>query len=419
MKRLAALTLVCVLWCAPAWASFYSYKTVTINHTQAGATDSTDFPLVINVTDAALKTAANGGYVLNANGYDIRPFSNRALTSALTYELVVYTATTGALEMHVKIPTLSHTADTVFYLAFGDASLTTNGSSTSTWDTYFKGVYHLKDGTTLSGVDATVNAATGTLTGTPTASAGVVDGAGTFNGSSQYVTMGDVTNFDFLTADFTVSGWVNPATSNTRDMIQSKDGSTRGWILILNSNSGGTNVAGQVAFSWSTDGVKFTNLDSASGLVSTVTWTYLSVSRSGGSMLLYKNGVSQTFTKTGTGAITDSIRDTNAAYELARRAIGGSFFDYFNGSLDEQRISSGIARSVDWELATYNSQKPSSTFLTFGVRQPVNTAFFLLFSAWRQVEALAFGGARIWADTLNGSRSRQELCQLYLFRYTS
>src|ERR1035437_6125962 len=103
--------------------AFSWLKSLTLDHTQAGTADSTDWPLTIWVTDADLKTVGNSGYVQNANGYDIRPYSGSGLSSALTFELVSYNASTGAVEMHVKVPTLSHTADTVIYLGFGDATI--------------------------------------------------------------------------------------------------------------------------------------------------------------------------------------------------------------------------------------------------------------------------------------------------------
>src|SRR6185436_5508529 len=133
--------------------SFAYYKTATLDHTQAGVGNSTNWPLTINVTDADFKTVGNGGFVQNANGYDIRPYSDSALTTPLTFELVNFNAATGALEMHVKIPTLSVSVDTVIYIAFGDSGISTDGSSSSTWDSNFKMIQHLPNGSSLSAND--------------------------------------------------------------------------------------------------------------------------------------------------------------------------------------------------------------------------------------------------------------------------
>ena len=46
-------------------------RTITINHTLCGGSDSSNFPVLISITDPSLKTIANGGHVHNSNGYDI------------------------------------------------------------------------------------------------------------------------------------------------------------------------------------------------------------------------------------------------------------------------------------------------------------------------------------------------------------
>ena len=55
------------------WVSGYAYrKEITIDaDAVSGASDHTDFPVLVSVTDADLATTANGGDVENANGYDI------------------------------------------------------------------------------------------------------------------------------------------------------------------------------------------------------------------------------------------------------------------------------------------------------------------------------------------------------------
>jgi hypothetical protein len=52
---------------------------------------------------------------------------------------------------HVKIPTVSHTSDTVFYVCYGNASITTDQSTpTSVWDSDFLSVFHLPNGGSLT-----------------------------------------------------------------------------------------------------------------------------------------------------------------------------------------------------------------------------------------------------------------------------
>ena len=102
-----------------------SKRAITIDYTKCGTADSTNFPVLVSFTNASLKTKANGGKVENSNGYDIQFFSDIGLTSKLSWEVEKYDATTGEIRAWVKIPTISHTANTVFYIAYGDSSIST------------------------------------------------------------------------------------------------------------------------------------------------------------------------------------------------------------------------------------------------------------------------------------------------------
>src|ERR1700747_1327387 len=151
----------------------YSYsRAITIDHTKVPNTDQTNFPVLISNTYSYLATTANGGNVTNANGYDITFTSDAAGTSPLAYEQESYSASTGKVSYWVKVPTLSHTTDTVIYMFYGNSSVTTDQSNkTAVWDSNYAGVWHLPNGSTLSASDTTSNANNGTITGA-TATAG-------------------------------------------------------------------------------------------------------------------------------------------------------------------------------------------------------------------------------------------------------
>src|SRR5262249_19814306 len=131
----------------------------------------TSFPAVINPTASRFKTT--GGHVTSPSGYDIRPFSDAALTQALTYQLVpgTYNSSTGTFEMWVQCTAVN---GGIIYLAYGDATITTDGSG-NPFDSDFKRVYHLADGSTLSATDTT-GTQNGTFVGSPTAGTGQIDG---------------------------------------------------------------------------------------------------------------------------------------------------------------------------------------------------------------------------------------------------
>src|SRR6516165_11780766 len=95
-------------------------------------------------TDNRFKTVGNGGHVQNASGFDIRPYSDSSLTTALSYELVSgsYNASTGTFQIWVLIPSLSQ--GLVIYLAYEDSGLSTDGTNLSAvWSANgYKSVYH-------------------------------------------------------------------------------------------------------------------------------------------------------------------------------------------------------------------------------------------------------------------------------------
>ena len=62
---------------------------------------------LVSVTDPALKTVANGGHVVNANGYDIGFYADSGGLRNLKWEVEKYNGTTGNLIAWVKIPSVS------------------------------------------------------------------------------------------------------------------------------------------------------------------------------------------------------------------------------------------------------------------------------------------------------------------------
>ena len=111
----------------------YGYRRVlTINHTQVPNTDQTNFPYLFNTTDPLLATTAYNGHVASPNGYDIIFTSDAAGQNILNYEMEEYNPATGQVVAWVQIPLLSHTQDTVIYVWYGNASVTTLQTKPST-----------------------------------------------------------------------------------------------------------------------------------------------------------------------------------------------------------------------------------------------------------------------------------------------
>jgi hypothetical protein len=180
------------------------YRSITVDHTKVPSTQ-TDFPVLVSITDATLKTVVNGGHVQRSDGFDIG-FSDSAGIAPLKWEIERYNGSTGEVIAWVKIASLSSSADTVFYMRYGDSIITTDHSDpVNVWTNNFLAVYHLKDGTTLNVADSR-NVNNGTNHGA-TATAGKIDGAGSFvSASAQYVDCGAAMN---SSAAVTITAWVN------------------------------------------------------------------------------------------------------------------------------------------------------------------------------------------------------------------
>jgi hypothetical protein len=318
--------------------------------------------LVLNPT-SMLKTTANGGHTLNANGYDII-FVNGG-GSLLNFEMVghgssstTHSPTTGNVEFRVNIASLAE--GSVIYMCYGNAAITTyQGNDPATWNSAYKGVWHLNNiGATLSATDST-GYSNGTVTGA-TGGAGQLSGAGVFSGTLQYIDLGNTAALQSLTGDITVEAWVKPTDYSNYNGILAKWQSGTGCAAPFDSyiiaGSEAAN-AGKVRFQRGS-GSTCNNAVSNSA-IPTGTWTYVAISMSGTSVSFYKNGAAD-----GGGTISGTIGDSGRhAYIGTREDLGNGTM--FKGSLDEMKVSN-VARSANWILTNYRNESAPGSFYTVG-----------------------------------------------------
>jgi hypothetical protein len=357
----AVLSGVLLLAALPASAAFGYYSPISINASQVPSTQ-TDFPVLVSVTDARFKTVANSGHVQNASGFDIRPYSDSGLTTAITgYELERYNATTGEVVMWVKVASLS-SSTTPIYLAYGNSGISTDGSSTTTWSNSFLAVYHLKDGTTLSVADST-GSNNGTNAGA-TATTGQIDGGGGFvSASSQHISVPSGPN----PAAITLSCWVNATTlPNTYNSTinQGASGTDRTGIFV--KSNGKLYCIAQSSY----DGTGSHTLSTGTSYL-----LHLTYDNSGGGLIGYVNAASD-----GTAGAIGALATLGLAGEIGVQRSTST--RYWNGPMDEARIAS-VARSANWITTEYNNQSAPGTFETLGTEVAVagtgNSKFFMFF----------------------------------------
>lgn len=331
----------------------YNYcKTITTNPSYIyGSGSHTDFPFLVSITDNELKTTTNGGYVQNSNGYDI-VFTSADGSTIWSHELESYDASTGQVVAWVKIPSLSTSSATEFKMYFGNASVSTNQSSNSTWTSDYKAIYHFNS----SLADATSNNNNGSNNGSTNLNSGIIGKGRSFNGSSQYIVVNNSSSLNLSGNTFTVSAWAK-VTNVTVDAPFAVKGTTvnqEQYMLGVNTESGlpdsynmrTTTYNGH--YRYNTGGEpNFNQWDH-------VVMVYDGNLGSNPRMRLYVNGVLLSSENA-----NGNIKPTSGDLYIGKRP--GSDNRYYNGKLDEIRISDAV-KSGDWiKTEYYNQVNPAVT----------------------------------------------------------
>lgn len=176
--------------------AFSSIWSITIDHTQCGSADSTDFVILFSgIYDGTgglpdLRVTGSGGNVTQSDGDDINFAANSDMSGLLDWEIEKYAPATGEIVAHIRISTLTFASDLVIYLGFGDSGVTTfQGDVNGTWSSDFEIVSHLNS----SLADSTSHARTLTASGGSTnyVASKIDGGYKVTSPSSHYLTRSD------------------------------------------------------------------------------------------------------------------------------------------------------------------------------------------------------------------------------------
>lgn len=304
----------------------------------SGTIDLTNFPVLISLTDSDFIHNPGTG-VENVNGFDIA-FSAADGTTALDFELESYNSGTGELIAWVRFPSLSATNDTQFFIYYGDSGITTDQSTSDTWNSGYQLVMHMDGGATEN--DATSNANDGTENGTggiPTTTGRIGDGRDFERGDSDFISVPDDNSLD-ITSEITISFWYNPESTNAPDMVTkgtntSYEATFRGGPRMQFKKEGGSNLTADASFS-----------------LSTSTWYYFTYVQSTSGRAIFQNGV-----EINSDTNTNTFSTNSDALQISRSA------DAADGVIDEVRVSD-VDRSADWIATEYKNQLNPSTFIT-------------------------------------------------------
>ena len=159
----------------------------------------------------------------------------------------------------------------------------------------------------------------------PTNPFGMTAWSGYFDGTGDYLSVGDQSAFEFGSGNYTVECWWFATTSADQNLIGKWDGGGSEWILQWR-NAG--------YFRWAANGGVISD---ATISLSLNTWNHIAISKSGTSLRIFVNGI-----QTNTTATEGTISATSASLTIAAAQLNSTPL-YTTGQLSNIRIVKGTA----------------------------------------------------------------------------
>lgn len=342
---------------------FTYYKMITINHEKVNGTGShKNFPVLISILDSDLHNHVN-----QSNGNDIA-FAND--TDWLYHEIELfnqnYNGTHARLVAWVLIPNLSTSVNTIIYIYYGNATITSRENPTNVWSSYTS-VWHLKESTGEGYYikDSTSNNYDGIPSGTEYLSSGKVGAARNFSSDSDGIIVSNGTDLLNGYNRFIFSFWIYP---NYASDLEWQNAGTD--LVFYKASS--INLARMWRNSGYPAGHGVFQADIHFVTHATLYYNFYIVCQSWNNIIYYYDGISFGIYLNGDEIYQTYIGSDSLISDSSTFLLGTTGSDCFNGYIDEFRISSNV-NTKGWYETEFNNQNDSDSFFTFGSEGIVDT----------------------------------------------
>ncbi len=340
-------------------------KQIIIDHTKVTGNLS-DFPMFIDIIDSDLQIKAQ------PDGDDILFMDGSGAAERLNHEIETYNAATGELSAWINIPRLSTSADTIFYMYYGNSNCSTQQRIEKTWNDNFMAVWHLQNDPIQTIKDSTQNHNDGISHGAMSTS-DVIDGMTgnclDFDGVDDYISVPDSTSLK--PTDLTLVAWFKPHSvifgnflvKQGDDYWGNSDGRSYGFWYLSGTNT----IRGEFEID------AYAQEDNIGSYpIEINTWSYLALTfnKATHEGIFYVNGA--------LNGIKNPCHDTVLWYEdpwdfniAGSQVAGGSphvVDNFHNCALDEIRIVNSPL-SLEWISTEYNNQNNPSGFSSLGFEE--------------------------------------------------
>lgn len=166
--------------------------------------------------------------------------------------------------------------------------------------------------------------------------------SGLFDGTGDYLRLADNDAWHFGSNNFTIECWVRasnfPGAGQNRGILgQSLESSNRGWVIYIPPTTQDV-----VAYFWQNDSTFAAAMSTSGGALTLNTWHHIAAVRDGSSFFLFIDG-----TLRASASSTVALQNSTAVLDIGTLYSGsGTTNSFWNGHIDEVRITKGVARYI-------------------------------------------------------------------------